>query len=285
MSRIWRADIDLKFVDAYRRMRTDDKAAEKTKYTESVVLRQLVNFALSRNMLADDPLKGLKLQKPKPTKQPCWTLEQVTTILAHSGDDVLPAFTLLAETGMRFGELAWLTWDDIDLAANILRVQPKEGWKPKTRDQRAVPLSPTAKRVLEALPRRWRWVVTMPPSRSCPEHGRRWSERRLLAKLKLVLKTVQLPGKLHTFRHAFVSNAQLQGIPEAVVRKWAGHVDQRILDQYTTVHDHASQSAMQRLATANQPLQIMEDRRHGAETNSAQIQHTKESVRDAKNAE
>src|SRR5262249_18947603 len=133
--------IDLKFVDSYRRMRTDEEAQPKTRYTENVIIRQLVNFALTRDMIAADPLKGLKLKKPKPTPQPCWTYEQLQEILAASHEAIRPAFVLLAETGMRFGELAWLTWDDIDLKNGVLRIQAKEGWKPKTGDQRVVPIS------------------------------------------------------------------------------------------------------------------------------------------------
>lgn len=106
--------LDLKFIDAYRRQRTDDGAATRTRYCETTVVRQLVNFALSRNLIAADPLKGLRLKKPKPTPQPCWTYEEVRCILAASTEEVRPALTLLAETGLRFGELAWLTWDDID---------------------------------------------------------------------------------------------------------------------------------------------------------------------------
>jgi len=221
--------IDLAFVDAYRRARTDAGTALKTRYTETVILRQLINFALTRDMLAVDPLKGLKLKKPKPTPQPCWTFAQVTAILAASPDRVRPALTLLAETGMRFGELAWLTWADVERPANLVRIQPKEGWKPKTGDQRAVPLSPTAHRILAALPEQWRWVVTMPPSRAHPRPGRKWTERRLLGELKRILAPLGLTGKLHTFRHSFISNALLRGTPVAVVKEWVGHVDDEIL--------------------------------------------------------
>lgn len=178
---------------------------------ETVVIRQLVNFALSRDVLAVDPLKGPKLKKPKPTPQPCRTVDQVTAILADSPEEVRPALALLAETGMRFAELAWLTRDDVELTANVLRAQPKAGRRPKTRDQRAVPLSPTARRVVEGLPRRRQWAVTVPPSRKHPRPGRRWTERRLVAALKRVLGRLGLPGKLHTFRHAFISNALLNG--------------------------------------------------------------------------
>ena len=52
-----------------------------------------------------------------------------------------------------------------------------------------------------------------------PKPGRQWTERRLLAALKWVLKGLGLPVKLHTFRHTFVSNALLNGRPVAVVKE------------------------------------------------------------------
>jgi len=266
--------IDLAFIDAYRRKRTDDGVETKTKYTETVILRQLVNFALSRNMLTADPLRGLKLKKPKPTQQPCWTREQVTAILAAAPDVVRPALALLAETGMRFGELGWLTWEDVDAEANVLRIRPKDGWKPKTGDCRAVPISPVARAVLGTLPRRWRWIVTMPPSTKHPESGRQWTERRLLNALKRVLAGLRLPGKLHTFRHAFISHALLIGTPVSVVKEWVGHVDRQVIELYTHVHNSASQAAMQRLAEANQRLQKGEKPRERKDAGSAQTQHT-----------
>jgi site-specific recombinase XerD len=242
--------VNLAFIDAYRQQRVEAGVKGKTRYTETVVIRQLVNFALSRNMLTTDPLKGLKLKKPRPTRQPCWTYEQLQQILAASAAEIKPALTILAETGMRFQELAWLTWDDVDVAANVLRIQPKEGWKPKSGDQRAIPLT-TLKELVESLPRRWRWVVTMPPSPQHPRPGRQWTERRLLAALQRVLKKLKLPGKLHTFRHTFISNALLKGVSVAVVREWVGHVDEEVIKLYTHVHNEASQAAMRRLAEAN----------------------------------
>lgn len=276
--------INLKFIDSYRRLRTDAGAKAKTRYTETVIIRQLVNFALSRDMIATDPLKGLKLTKPKPTPQPCWTYEQMQQILDASPDDMRPALLLLAETGMRFGEMAWLTWDDVDLQANVLRIQPKDGWKPKSGDQRAVPLTRTIKRLVESLPRRFRWVVTMPPSTQHPKPGRQWTERRLLAGLKRVLQKLDLPGKLHTFRHSFISNALLKGTAVAVVRDWVGHVDPEIIDLYTHVHNDASQTAMRRLAKANQGLHPKKADSNGKGSNSAQDQHTDKEIGNGQDA-
>ena len=114
----------------------------KTLYTETVIVRQLVNFALSRQMIAEDPLRGLRIREPKPTPQPCWTAEEVERILAASPESHRAAFAILADTGMRFGELAHLTWGDVDFARNVLHIRAKGDWKPKTGDRRAVPMSP-----------------------------------------------------------------------------------------------------------------------------------------------
>lgn len=278
--------VDLKLVDAYRQMRREEGAQPKTRYTETVIIRQLVNFALSRDMIVTDPLKGLKLKKPKPTSQPCWTYEQVQLILASSPDGVRPAFTLLAETGMRFGELQWLTWADVD-ENKFLHIRPKQGWKPKTGDQRTVPMSEVAKQILKSLPRKYRWVVTAEPSPVYAGSDRQITERRLLAALKKVLKKHSLPGKLHTFRHSFISNALLHNTPEAVVREWVGHIDPEIIKVYTHIHHQASQAAMQRLTEANQH-QLDRGADHekddlAAGGDSAQIQHTrgKPDARDA----
>jgi integrase len=266
--------LNLAFVDQYRSGRVKAGRADKTVYGETVIIRQLVNFALKRDLVFHDPLKGLSLKKPKSAPQPCWTFEEVTRILTAVPDSIRAPLTLLAETGMRFGELAWLTWDDVGAAG--LSIRPKDNWKPKTGDRRTIPISAVAATVLASLPRSGRWVATMPLTKRRPAKGQQWTERRLLIELQRVLKTLGLPGKLHTFRHYFISNALLKGIPTATVRSWVGQVDEEIIKLYTHIHDRASQAAMQRLSQANQEGLQPEDSKNGtneAEIGSAQNQH------------
>jgi integrase len=202
-------------------------------------------------------------------------------ILAACPADLRPLLTLLAETGARFGEAAWLTWDDVDVDANVIRIRPKDGWKPKTGDERAVPISRSLGQVLTGLRYRWRWVVTMPGSRQHQGAGRQWTERRALSALKAVLKRLGLIGKLHTFRHSFISNALLRGTPVAVVREWVGHVDDEIIRHYTHVHNEASQAAIMKLAAYNDNVAGGNgDGSEGRHAGSAQIQHTKKGSRD-----
>jgi integrase len=270
--------IDLAFLDAFRQQRAVAERSPKTIYVESMIIRQLVNFALTRRLITTDPLRGVKIREPKPTRQPCWTPAQLDQILGASRPPQRDAFRILAETGLRVGELIWLTWDDIDFEHNVLQVRPKEGWKPKTGDQRAVPLSPRLLECLQTLPRIGRWVMTAGRSRRHPKGDGQLSERRLLRSLKRVLKGLKLPGHLHTFRHAFISRALASGIPESQVRAWVGHVDRDVIKLYTHIADCQSQQAMQKLSSTSTKVAFANkdmdhDSRDKDVENPAQIQH------------
>lgn len=269
--------LNKRFVDAYRSERVQAEAAPKTVYCETVIVRQIVNFALSREWIAADPLKNYKVKKPKPRHQPCWTPAEVEQIIQASRESERPKFILLADSGMRVGELKHLTWADVDFELNVIQVQPKDGWAPKTGDRRAIPMSPRVRALLESWPRRGPWVFTAAPSAQYPKGGHQISERHLLVSLKRVLKRLGLPGHLHTFRHAFISGALTRGTPEAIVRQWVGHVDAAILKLYTHIADASSQAAMQRLVDGTvKPLQVggnPADSPSSSGGDSAQIQH------------
>jgi len=157
------------------------------------------------------------------------------------------ALFLLAETGMRIGEAKWLTWADVDLQHNVLRIRAKAEWKPKSGNERAIPISSALRVLLEGLPKTSRWLIAGPRSCKNPAGGGQLPENRLLAYLHRRLKKLGLPGKLHTFRHSFITHALINGMPEAVLRKIVGHVDAAVLQVYTHIGDQATQQAMRNL--------------------------------------
>jgi integrase len=249
------SQLDVGIVDQYRAERVKGSAVRKpsgpkTVHNDTVTIRQLVNFALKRGMILDDPLAGLKIKKPKRTPQPCWTRGQVDQILEAAEPPHRPALVFLGETGARVGEAKWLTWDDVDLDRRLIHIRPKDGWKPKSGDERTVPISDRLLELLKSMPSNGRWVFTARVTRQHPQQGRQMSERRLLQYLKRVLKRLGLQGHLHTFRHSFISFAAYEGVSERVLRKWIGHVDRQILDWYFHLADDQSQAAMKRLSEA-----------------------------------
>lgn len=158
---------------------------------------------------------------------------------------------MLAETGLRIGEAQFLTWPDVDLKTNVIHIRAKEGWKPKTGDERAVPLSPKLRAFLKACSRHGRWVLTAKSTKTHPTLDRQIDERRSLAALKRVLARLGMEGKLHSFRHSFISRCLTKGIEEAVVRTWVGHVDPTIMRLYTHISSPISQDRIKRLGATD----------------------------------
>jgi site-specific recombinase XerD len=246
--------ITLQFMDAYRQLRKNDGVDEETVHDELTIIKQLSNFALSRDMLDRDRLQKLDLERPTPKPQPCWSPAEVQLILETlRDDDYSPVYQLLAQSGLRIGEAKHLTWDDIDLVNRTLRVRAKvidertgTTWKPKTGNQRSMPLSIPLVAMLDALPRKSRWIFTSPST--LPRlAGQPVDERRVLYHLKKALKKLGLKGHLHTFRHSLISHALVSGTPATVVREWAGHLDPAILKLYTHIADADSKAYMDKL--------------------------------------
>ena len=245
--------LSLRFADAYKQSLRQNGNKAKTIYNKLVVLRSLTIFAKRRKMCDQDPLEGYGLKKPKPTTQPCWTPEQADQILEATPSAYRPYFTFLRESGCRAGEGKVLTWEDVrfDKAGKgAILIRPKHGpwgsWRPKSGDQRSVPMTPNLRKLLESVPKSGPWVFCAIPSKQYPSKDRQVSERRALSALKRVLRKLALPGKLHTFRHTYISQALTRGVPEAVVRQWVGHVDPEILRLYTHVADEVSQAYVAR---------------------------------------
>lgn len=265
------SQLSLRFIDHYRSLRKKTGKAPLTIHNETTIIRQMVNFALSRRMLAKDPLEGLKNPKPRPTKQPCWSPEEIERILAAAKEPQASIYLLLADTGMRIGEVQWLTWNDVDFEQGLIHIQAKEGWKPKTGDARQINVTPRVRVMLERRSRKTPWVFCAARSTKYPLGDQQISERRLLRSLKRLLKRIGLPtaGKLHTFRHSFISKALAANIASATVRSWVGHVSEKILAMYTHVHASQAQQAMQQFSAATPEI--------GSITNLSQSQKGPES--------
>ena len=242
------SDLDLAVVEKYRAMRKDQVAAA-TLYHETILIKQLANFAFERDFLQSNPLKKLKLKRPKAAPQPTFALDQVERIVA-AGGVFADLYTLLAFTGLRIGEARWLTWDDVELDVDgkggFIHVRAKPGeWRPKDGDDRKVPLHPRVAGMLAARPRDHRFVFTARPSKRYPKGGRQISDRHVLASLKGVLKRLKITaGNMHAFRRFFISYCANNGVPPFQVMAWVGHADVSMVLRYYHLDDSESRRAM-----------------------------------------
>jgi len=189
--------------------------------------------------------------RAKSPEQPCYTLEQVETILSAEEGQLRSILEALAFTGMRIGELAWLTWNDVDFENGFIQVRPKEDWKPKNGRPRAIPMHDRVRAALRQLPRKHRWVFTAEPSKKYPQGGHRISTVHTLEKLKKLLGKLGLEGHLHAFRHFFASHCANNGVPPFQLVKWLGHADVSMVMHYYKLHDEESVWAMKKLSLAD----------------------------------
>tara|TARA_R110001592_G_scaffold361413_1_gene672017 strand:- start:27105 stop:28280 length:1176 start_codon:yes stop_codon:yes gene_type:complete len=242
--------INLRLIDEYREARRAAGKAPKTIWKETAIIRRLVRFALSRKLILRDPLEGLQNPQPRPTEQPCWSPEELEQIIDAAGGTLKLIFILLADTGMRLGELQWLVWEDFIFDQKYIHIRPKEDWSPKTGESRRVPMTERVYEEFRRLPRTHRWVFTRGVSLRYPDGGRQISPTRTLRALKRLLKRIGMSqdGKVHTFRHSFISKALAKGIPATTVRSWVGHVSDEMLRRYTHVLEQDSRAGIERFA-------------------------------------
>lgn len=247
------SQIDLPLVDDFKsallaQKLTAKAVGEKTVSLKLAVVRSLVLFALRRRYLESNPLVGLKIKKFKARSQPYWKWPDVLRILGQTRVEHYPLFVTLAYTGMRIGEALHLEWSDLDFQNRMIHIQCKEFWKPKSGENRVVPMLPQVACALKQLVRNQPWVfaraVTKLHRHPCTAST---AGRNALKALKAILRELGLRGRLHTFRHSFISHVLTKGTPEALVRSWVGHVDPVIIRDYTHVADEISSAHLNQL--------------------------------------
>jgi integrase len=96
------------------------------------VVRKALNDAVLWGLLAKNPALRAAVPKRRRPVMTVWTPEQASAFLAATTGDRMQACWLLAlSTGMRRGELAGLSWSDLDLDLERGRLQVTSHLQPR----------------------------------------------------------------------------------------------------------------------------------------------------------
>jgi integrase len=171
---------------------------------------------------------------------------------------VLLAF--LAETGCRRGEALNLTWDAIDEPNGFARIEPRDGWTPKTASShRRVPLTEGLLAALRILPRTGAYVF---PGRR-PDKPMTDFKRALVSAVKasgLVRNGKPMRITPHVLRKANASWLAARRVHPRVVQSLLGHsAGSRMTDQhYIQTTDETLREAAINLPlwSANEPKNL-----------------------------
>ncbi len=219
-------------------------ASPKTVRNICITLQSMWRSARAWGYVAHDIFDGIVLPVPRRTQRFFFSADEVQRIVSAAKEPHRTFFGLLAETGMRVGELCGLTVDDIDLERGLLIVQ-QSAWcgklgGPKTSNSvRVINLSPQCVEHLGVFLQSWR------PNQNrllfATRNGTPWDanmqrKRRFRSLLKALNIQVPKGNGFHAFRHTNAALMDRFCIPMKVRQQRLGHSDPGItLGIYTHV--------------------------------------------------
>jgi integrase/recombinase XerD len=191
------------------------------------ILRAGFNQAVRWGHLVSEPTKGIKLLKDpsKDGKVEFLTEAEVERLLDLTrGDQLHDILATLFFTGLRRGELVHLWWEDLDFEQGMIHVRIKEWvdedgkermWSPKGRRERAIPMHPKLREILQRQPRRGKFVFSTSGGRSV-HSSLNW-------KVTQFQKRTGWRVSCHLLRHTFASHLVQKGVSLYVVGELLGH--------------------------------------------------------------
>ena len=207
-------------------------AKSNTVNMELKTLRTLMNYAIKWEYLKDNPTRGVNKLKVYDARMPRFlNKEEIKLLLENCGEELYPIFFLLLNTGIRLGELKYLTWNDIEIEQKRIKIQAKAHWRPKT-GERVIPMSDSVHKL---------FVVLKEKNKGQSDFVFSGKDNgpltiKLRERLKTITKRCGFPDvtKIHTLRHTFASHMIMQGVDLPTVQKLLGHSDV----QTTMIYSH-----------------------------------------------
>jgi integrase len=210
------------------------------------VLRSAFIWAHDRELMALVPTKKIKPLRATPKKQArildpreCRLFLDTAKKLARTDRQFKifhNIFRFLLNTGLRSGELCNLTWRDVDLETGLIKIQPKEGWTPKSYSREFF-LNQTSIDLLRSLQKSEDYIFKA-------ESGNQLDTDAIRRALLKIAQAAGLQGftRVHDLRHTFNSLMQMNGVDPATMGKILGHKD----IETTMIYTHQTQEHLKR---------------------------------------
>jgi integrase len=219
-------------------------ASPKTIRNIVVTFQSLWRSARAWGYVSHDIFSGLVFPTPQRVQRFFFSVEDVQQIVSASREPHRTFYGLLAETGLRVGELCGLTVDDIDLERGLLVVR-QSAWRgklvgPKTANSiRAINLSPQCVEHLREFLKSWHPNtdrLLFATRNGTPWDANMQRKRRFRSLLKAL--NIQIPkgNGFHAFRHANAVLMDRLSVPMKIRQQRLGHGDASVtLGIYTHV--------------------------------------------------
>ena len=209
------------------------------------------SLALLRRMLAIANEDGkiqfrpkIRLLKAGPARKGFLPKEKFDELLGHLPANLKPLITFLYYCGVRVGEALQITWEQVDLAGGLIRLESEQT---KNADPRTVPLPDVLIRMLEQCEERSGLVFD----------GTNLRKEWHLACVACGLGTLtEVEGKrdpryagliVHDLRRSAIRNLMKAGVNEKVAMAISGHKTRSVFDRYHIVDTEDVVEAMRKV--------------------------------------
>lgn len=220
-------------------------------------VKALFKSAVADDLIADNPAENVgRIKKEKHVQgKRGFTLDELRAVLQVADHEWHSMVTFGAYTGQRLGDLATLTWNNIDLEADVIRLETA-----KTGRVMTIPIAAPLREHIESLPSSDDPSAFIHPrcagkaqpnlstefSRLLISAGLRKGAEATTAKAVVGLRRRQNELSFHSLRHSAVSMLHEAGIPMAVVLEFIGHSTATMSAKYT----HTGIESLRKAASA-----------------------------------
>jgi len=235
--------------EEYRAARMKDHEP-KTVYTAAIIIKGFFKWVFQRRMLATNPLLGCNVSRPYVAPKAVPKAEEIEQLVSAAQGNRQIQYALLAFSGIRAGELQMLRPQDVDLQKGWIRIVGREGWVPKTRQARAIPIHPKLLEYLIRMPETNQpYFFCAAPSTKFPKGDHFINTKHLNEDFQILAKSLGMSvGRkndglvIHSLRHYFETMAINSAVPPYVVDVWMGHSGNRSMGKvYYGLSDEKSQ--------------------------------------------
>lgn len=274
-------------VDGYRSWRATTVTRRKKPPTpatinrEAMMLKRVLNFAVSRRTLPYNPIEGVGDLDEKNIREVVIEEEGFDLIINALGDDdQVVAFTTLGyDSGMRETEISLAAWPWLDQERWRIHIPAAVA---KNDSQRTTDLSERALTACRRLPRHVRSPLIFPAPNGGPPNVRWIYERfhRAVIASGVRGRNGEIPV-FHDLRRSWVTLARRRGVPESVIMAKSGHRDHAVFRRYSIVEEkdlEDARLAMER-GRATELAALAERRRDPLRAPTLALQHVEKKSR------
>lgn len=217
----------------------DGKLSNTTIAYHYRVLKMALLFAVGQKLIRSNPADGVKPPSKTEYEGILLAPSQIKYVLDNTKDTIMyMPIALAAFLGLRRGEICALTWDNVDLENNVVRIahslSREDGklnvGKTKTNRIRYVAIGPELSKILtDYLKTQKTWNDAAGIERKfvcCWEDGRPLDPHYVSKKYREILTKLKLDSKsrFHDLRHNFVTSLLNSKVNPKIISEMTGHV-------------------------------------------------------------